>query len=176
MVTLVRQAGPAFTLHVYTHTTTTSTSRSDAAIDMEEPRSMHGRPAGCPDLARPCPADCRGQWPPALYSVRQRFPHSLLQPPLSSAPCYARCSLPLAAAFLPSLTVTSPPSLCLLLQCCWPSSLPRLQSSIHADSMLRQGQEPLCHMDGALLLASLVRLVWSGLLTFSSSPRDFFKF
>ncbi|KAJ1298913.1 hypothetical protein BS78_01G490100 [Paspalum vaginatum] len=39
---------------------------------------------GRPDLVLPC----RLPWP-GLYSVRQRFPHSLLQPPLSSAPCYA---------------------------------------------------------------------------------------
>jgi hypothetical protein len=63
----------------------------------------------------------------------------------------------LAAAFLPSLTVTSSPRTC----CAASLSFPRLQSSTHADSMLRQRQEPLCHMDGALLLASLVRLVWS---------------
>ncbi|RCV46657.1 hypothetical protein SEVIR_9G553700v4 [Setaria viridis] len=114
---------------------------------------MHGRPASRPDLA----LACRLPWP-GLHSVRQRFPHSLLQPPLRSAPCYATST----AAFLPELTVTSSPRLLLLagllLVSPGPHRPPDLQSSSHADSsMLGQRQEPLRHMDGALLLASLVR-------------------
>lgn len=94
--------GQAGSASIYTSTSTTTSSATATASKKTEGgrwimdgAGLHDRP----DLALPC----RLPWP-GLHSVRQRFPHSLLQPPLRSDQPHATSS----AAFLPPLTVTSP--------------------------------------------------------------------
>ncbi|PAN52035.2 hypothetical protein PAHAL_9G614300 [Panicum hallii] len=130
----------------------TTTTRSDGGRSRRR-REMHGRPART-DLAG---------WP--LPTARQTKIPSFTSPtPAQAQPSpMLRCASP-SAAFLPPLTVTSPPRLLLLASSSRPGRQGKgLPSGTHADSMPGQRQAPLRHMDGALLLASLVRpgLVYS---------------
>jgi len=136
MVTLVRQAAPAFTLPLLVVASRSAGGRSRIGGGRCTPR-----PAGRPDLA-----DCRGL--ASTASDKDSLIH-FSNPPLRSGSAQPPSS---SAAFLPPLTTSSP-------------------SVVFSPGPGRHGkgqrQAPPPHMDGALLLASLV---WSAHLALTCRP------